>query len=65
MEGLNYAEFMSQCFTAEQMGNSSTETKSDKLKNSYTTYLMGKNLVKKFEEKKCFISYLDLNKTVC
>lgn len=56
---------MSQCFTAEQMGNSSTETKSDKLKNSYTTYLMGKNLVKKFEEKKCFISYLDLNKTVC
>lgn len=35
LEGLNYAEFMSQCFTAEQMGNSSTETKSDKLKNSY------------------------------
>lgn len=35
LEGLNYAEFMSQCFTAEQIGNSSTETKSDKLKNSY------------------------------
>lgn len=46
---------MSQCFTAEQMGNSSTETKSENLKILiYTTYLMGKNLVKKFEEKKMF-----------
>lgn len=47
---------MSQCFTAKQMGNSSTETKSDKLKNSYIPYNVfdGEKSSKKIWGKKMF-----------
>lgn len=45
---------MSQCFTAEQMGNSSTETKSDKLKNSYIQRIWWGKSSKKIWGKKMF-----------
>lgn len=54
MEGLNYAEFMSQCFTAEQMGNSSTETKSENLKILIYNVFDGEKSSKKIWGKKMF-----------
>lgn len=52
LEGLNYAEFMSQCFTAEQMGNSSTETKSENLKILIYNVFDGEKSSKKIWGKK-------------